>query len=158
MLLRRCDRRFPLEESSLVSTVWRRGVCSVVGDSARSDTRIGVPVEARNFFEGLFLGSYTLPSAASNAERSSTSSFVGRPRFFRRSPLISRPTVLTIVKDSPFVDAGLGESVEGESRGCIARGAGCGCRCECSAYDRCWENAGGKDAETGGADSGKDCG
>ena len=82
-----------------------------------SETGMGVPVDARNFFEGLFFGSYVLPSAASSAVRSSTSSFVGRPRFLRRSPPVSGPTVRTMVKVSPFVDAGLGESVERDGRG-----------------------------------------
>jgi hypothetical protein len=53
-LLLRFDRRLPLEESSLTSTVWARGVCMLGEVGVRSDIGIGVPVDARNF--GLFLG------------------------------------------------------------------------------------------------------
>lgn len=56
MLRWRCNLRLLLEESSIWSTSSRR-VYSFGAVGARSDTGIGVPVAARNLFEGLFLGS-----------------------------------------------------------------------------------------------------
>lgn len=51
------SRRLPLEESSLDSIVFA-GVCEEGETLVDSPvTGIGVPVDARNFFEGLFFGS-----------------------------------------------------------------------------------------------------
>ena len=56
-LVCRFDRRLPLEESSFASTVCGKGVCRLGEVGVCSAMGIGVPVDARNFFEALFFGS-----------------------------------------------------------------------------------------------------
>lgn len=81
-----------------------------------SDRECGVS-DGLGFLDGRFFGSYVCPVAASLRSRSSASSFVGRPRFLRLSTPNSGANGRNMVKASPLVVEGRGESVIRGGRG-----------------------------------------
>ena len=127
----------PLDDCSTASKIcfWGvaiLGVPALLG-SLEAVGGKGEPARFSGFLDLRGLGLYTSPFAAYSLSRCSTASLLGLPLFFGGSVLLSLPSGREMMKASPFVTGGMGESVDLGGRGSSSRGAGC---CNSGSHDR----------------------